>query len=90
MSHSRDEHHRRQFYRDSERGVIFGVCAGMAERFDLPVWLIRIGVLAVGWCFPVSVVVVYGVAALIMPERPLRYNGHGDERTCWQSRRDRS
>jgi phage shock protein C len=90
MSQSRNEYHRRQFYRDSERGVILGVCAGIAECFDWPVWLTRVGAIALGWCFPVSVVVAYIVAALIMPERPLRYCGDGDERSYWQSHRHRS
>jgi phage shock protein C len=90
MNHSKDEYHSRRFYRDSERGVILGVCTGMAESFNWPVWLTRIGALALAWCFPVYVVVAYIVAALIMPERPLRYRGDGDERTFWQSRRDRS
>lgn len=89
MNRSRNEYRRHQIYRDSERGVILGVCAGMAESFDWPVWLTRAVVLALGWFFPVSIVVAYFVAALIMPERPLRYCGHGDERSCWQSRRDR-
>ncbi len=90
MNHSRDEYRQRRLYRDSERGVILGVCAGIAEYFDWPVWLTRGGALALGWCFPVSVVMVYIVAALIMPERPLRYSGDGDERTFWQSGRHRS
>lgn len=90
MSHSRDENHTRQIYRDSERGVILGVCAGTAERFDWPVWLTRMAALALGWYFPLTVVVAYVVAALIMPQRPLRYSGDGDERACWQSRRHRS
>ena len=90
MSRLRDEYPRRPFYRDSERGVILGVCAGIAECFDWPVWLTRIGALALGWCFPVSVLVTYIVAALVMPERPLRYCGNGDERSYWQSRRDRA
>ena len=90
MNDSRDEYRPRRLYRDSERGVILGVCAGIAECFDWPVWLTRVGALALGWFFPVSVVVAYLVAALIMPERPLRYCGDGDERSCWQSRHDRS
>ena len=90
MNDSRDEHRPRRFYRDSERGVILGVCAGMAECFDWPVWLTRIGALALGWFFPVTVVVAYLVAAVVVPERPLRYRGDGDERTFWQSRCTRS
>lgn len=90
MNQSRNEYHQRQFHRDSERGVIFGVCAGMAESFHCPVWLARIGALALGWLFPVSITVVYIIAALALPERPLRYCGDGDERSFWQSRRERS
>jgi phage shock protein C len=90
MNGSTDDYHRRRLYRDSERGLILGVCTGIAESFDWPVWLTRIGALALGWCFPVSAVVAYVVAALVMPERPLRYCGDGDERAFWQSRRHRS
>ncbi|MGH8126191.1 MAG: PspC domain-containing protein [Rhodanobacteraceae bacterium] len=77
----------RRFYRDSERGIILGVCAGIAGHFDCPPWLVRAGVLVPGWFFPVSVIIAYLVAALLMPERPLRYYGRGDERSFWQSRR---
>lgn len=90
MNRSRDEYRHRRLYRDSERGVILGVCAGVAEYFAWPVWLTRLGTLALAWCFPMSVAVVYVVAAVIMPERPLRYCGDGDERSFWQSSRHRS
>ena len=90
MNGSTDEYHRRRLYRDSERGLILGVCTGIAESFDWPAWLTRAGALALAWCFPLSAVVAYVVAALVMPERPLRYCGDGDERSCWQSTRRRS
>jgi phage shock protein PspC (stress-responsive transcriptional regulator) len=90
MNHLRDEYRPRRLYRDSERGLILGVCAGIAECFDWPIWLTRVAAIALGWFFPVSVVVSYLVAAVIMPERPLRYCGDGDERSCWQPRRHRS
>lgn len=90
MNDSQDEYHRRRLYRDSERGVILGVCAGMAHFLGLPVWLTRMGAIALGWCFPVSVAVAYVAAALVIPERPLRYCGEGDERACCQSSRRRS
>jgi len=90
MNHFDDESRSRRIYRDSERGVILGVCAGIAEHFDWPLWLTRIGALALGWFFTVPVVIAYLVAALLMPERPLRYYGDGDERAFWQSNRHRS
>ncbi|MCX7514660.1 PspC domain-containing protein [Frateuria hangzhouensis] len=88
MNDSRDRYRPRRMYRNSERGVILGACAGLAECFDWPVWLTRVGVLALAWLFPVSVGVAYIVAGSIMPERPLRYCGKGDERSFWQSRRN--
>ena len=36
----------KEFYRIPEQGKIAGVCAGLAERFNLEVWLVRIGVLS--------------------------------------------
>lgn len=90
MNDSRDGFRSRRLFRNSERGVILGVCAGLAESFDWPLWLTRLAALALGWFFPVTVVVAYVVAALIMPERPLRYCGDGDERSYWQSGRHRS
>lgn len=90
MNASTDGCHQRQLHRDSERGLIFGVCAGIAEGFGCPVWLARIGALALGWCFPVSALVAYVVAALVMPQRPLRYCGRGDERSCWRPRQHRT
>ena len=90
MNGSTDEYHQRRLHRDSERGLILGVCTGIAESFEWPVWLTRIAVLALGWCFPVSTVVAYVVAALVLPQRPLRYCGHGDERSCWQPRHHRT
>jgi phage shock protein C len=90
MNGSTDDYHRRRLYRDSERGLILGVCAGIAERFDGPIWLARIGALALGLCFPIATVEAYVVAALILPQRPLRYCGHGDERSCWQPRHHRT
>lgn len=79
-----------RLYRDSENGVILGVCAGIAYRFDWPVWLTRIATLAIGWIFPIPVLVAYLVAALLMPTRPLRYSGEGDERGFWRTRGPRS
>ncbi len=79
-----------RLYRDSERGVILGVCAGIAEHFDWPLWLTRIGTLVLGWFFVVPVIIAYIVAALLMPERPLHYYGDGDERAFWRSHRHRS
>jgi phage shock protein C len=87
MSHSVYEALPRRFYRDSERGVILGVCAGTADYFDWPLWLTRVATLALGWFFILPIVIAYIIAALLMPERPLRYYGDGDERAFWHRNR---
>jgi phage shock protein C len=61
----------RGFYR-SRRGIIFGVCRGLADYFDLSVFWIRILVLALFvftgfW----PAVVAYIVAGLIMKKEPV-------------------
>lgn len=89
MSNSSGEYRPHRLYRDTERGVILGVCAGIAECFDWPVWLTRLGALALAWCFPIPVAVIYILAGYILPERPLRYCGDGGERFFWQSHRGR-
>ena len=75
---------RRRFYRDPERGVILGVCAGLADYFELPVWAARITALVCLWFFPAPAVAGYLVAALLMPTKPLRFYGHGGEKTFWR------
>ncbi|HET6655595.1 MAG TPA: PspC domain-containing protein [Gammaproteobacteria bacterium] len=79
-----------KMYRDSERGVILGVCAGIAEYFGWPLWLTRVVTFGLGWFFTVPVVIAYIVAALLMPERPLRYYGDVEERAFWHVHSRRS
>lgn len=87
MNLSRDRYRRHRLSRDSKRGAILGVCTGIAEFFDGPVWLTRVGAIVLGWFFPVHVAVAYIVAALIMPDRSRRDESDSDEDTRWQSPR---
>lgn len=81
---------RGRLYRDTERGVILGVCAGLADAGGVPPWLARlVALIALCW-FTQATIVAYVVAALLLPERPLRYNGLGDEASFWRSGRGRT
>ena len=79
----------RGFYRDRENGWIFGVCAGIADRFNFHVATVR--VIAV-----VSLLVtfwltagIYLAAALLIREKPLVFSGRDSESEFWRSyRRD--
>lgn len=84
------ERPRRRFYRDSERGVVLGVCAGLADYFELPVWAVRVAAVVIAWFFVVPAVVAYLIAALLMGDKPLRYRGRTGERSFWRMHARRS
>ncbi|WMN58391.1 PspC domain-containing protein [Pseudoalteromonas xiamenensis] len=48
-----------------------GVCSGFAERFDMPVWLVRLLTLLVFFKFPVLIVIAYGLAACCLPTKTI-------------------
>ena len=74
----------RGFYRDRENGWIFGVCAGLADRFNLQVSAVRaiavISLLVFFWL----TAAVYVAATLLIRERPLIYSGQRTENDFWR------
>ena len=74
----------RGFYRDRENGWIFGVCAGLADRFNLQVSAVRaiavISLLVFFWL----TAAVYVAATLLIRERPLIYSGERTENDFWR------
>jgi len=61
-----------RLYRDRENGLFLGVCAGLAEHFDVRVSAVRvlavIALLMLFW----PVLFVYLTAAFLLRDRPLR------------------
>ena len=57
-----------KLYRDGEHGMIAGVCAGLADFFELDVRMLRIAV-AVGAFFFPSLILAYIVLALLLKKR---------------------
>jgi len=80
----------RGFYRDRENGWIFGVCAGLADRFNLQVSVVRvlavISLLAFFWL----TAAVYIAATLLIREKPLIYSGARSEYEFWRRERRNS
>jgi len=74
----------RGFYRDRENGWIFGVCAGLADRFNLQVSAVRaiavISLLVFFWL----TAAVYVAATLLIREKPLIYSGQRTENDFWR------
>lgn len=59
----------KKLYRDTETKLIVGVCAGIAEYFDLDVSLVRIGVVILGLAGG-SAILAYLVAMFVIPPKP--------------------
>tara|TARA_R110002049_G_scaffold54869_35_gene152520 strand:+ start:15407 stop:15700 length:294 start_codon:yes stop_codon:yes gene_type:complete len=80
----------RGFYRDRENSWIFGVCSGLADRFNLNLGAVRIIVFICLLIFTWLTVAVYIAATLLIREKPLVYSGRDDEYEFWRrQQRDR-
>ncbi|RJG42162.1 envelope stress response membrane protein PspC [Motilimonas pumila] len=57
-------------YRNPVRGKVAGVCAGLAEFFNMETWLVRIIVISVFlFNFPLAAL-AYGAACLLLDKKP--------------------
>jgi phage shock protein C len=59
----------RKLYRNTEEGKLFGVCAGLAEHFDVDPVLIRIGFVCSVLFLGIGLL-PYILLAIIIPEKP--------------------
>ncbi len=69
----------RHLYKDRDNGVIMGVCAGIADHFDIRVSVLRLIALICLLFFFVPTLVVYITAGLLLRDRPLSYRGRGSD-----------
>ncbi len=74
-------------YRDSRRGMIKGVCAGLADYFGIETWVVRLIALVCLFVFPVPAVVAYVIAAVLLPKRPERLYRNDAEEGFWRGAR---
>jgi phage shock protein C len=77
----------RGLYRDRESGWIFGVCAGLAERFDVNTATVRVITVVCLLLFFWPTMLVYIGATLLLKEKPLIYAGRSREYEFWRSSR---
>jgi phage shock protein C len=78
----------RGFYRDRENGWIFGVCAGIADRFNLQLGAVRVIAVISLILFFWLTALVYLLAAFVIREKPLVYSGRASEQEFWRHQRD--
>ena len=74
----------RTLYRDRDNALIFGVCAGIADYFDISTLLVRGVALVALLMATVPVGLIYLVAALLLRERPLAARDCAREREFWR------
>ena len=74
----------RGFYRDRENGWIFGVCAGLADRYNLNLGAVRaLAIVSLLLMFWLTIALYIG-ATLLIRERPLIYSGRDTEYDFWR------
>lgn len=74
----------RGFYRDRENGLVFGVCAGVADRFNFRVGAVRVIAVISLLLFFWLTAAVYLAATLLIREKPLVYSGRRSESEFWR------
>ena len=75
----------RSLYLDRDNGWVAGVCAGLADRFDVEVNVLRALTAAAAWFALVPVVMLYGLAAFVLSDKPLATKDPRQEREFWRS-----
>ena len=73
----------RGFYRDRENGWIFGVCAGIADRFNFHVGTVRVIAIISLWLFFWVTAALYFGATVLIREKPLVFSGKNSENEFW-------
>ena len=85
-SRSSDHGFRRGLYRDRENGWIFGVCAGIADRFNLRLSAVRLVAVISLLVFFWATALFYILATVLIREKPLMYSGRVSEHEFWRRR----
>jgi len=73
----------RGFYRDRENGWVFGVCAGIADRFNFKLGTVRVIAIICLLLFFWITAALYLGATILIKEKPLVYSGSKSENEFW-------
>jgi len=76
----------RGLYRDRESAWIFGVCAGIADRFNFRLAAVRVIAVISLLLFSWLTAAIYIGATLLIKEKPLIYSGRRSEFEFWRRR----
>ena len=59
----------KRFYRNTDDQILFGVCSGVADYFEIDPTIVRLLYVLMS-CFCPPMIIVYFVAGVIMPTKP--------------------
>lgn len=76
-----------RLYRDTENKLIAGVCAGVADYFEVSVNVVRVIYFIFGLIYSVPAIIIYVLAAWWLPEKPLDLYRDQDDEDFWRSYR---
>ena len=75
-----------RLYRNPEKGLIGGVCAGIADYFGIGTGLVRLIVVVAGlFFFTLPVIIGYVAALLLLPVKPAQLFRTPEEEVFWRS-----
>ncbi len=74
-----------RLYRDPQRGVLGGVCTGIADYFGVQPAVIRLAVLFALFFFSVPLVIAYVIALVVLPVRPAQVYRDAEEEAFWRT-----
>lgn len=75
---------RHRLYRNRERGILFGVCAGIADYFGVEDWHVRLGAIVALFLFTPATLLLYAGLAIFLPTRPPGLYRSAEEERFWR------
>lgn len=84
---TRDPHDRNRLYRNKKRGLLAGVCAGIADWTGFNLTALRVGVVLLAIPWTAVIVIGYVVLALLLPVAPRDLYADEQEAEFWRETR---
>lgn len=84
MAWSNGSSDRLRLWRDTDRGIIAGVCAGIADYIGIEPVVVRVAAVVGMFFFTVPTVAAYVILAVVLRPKPPALYGSRDEETFWR------
>jgi phage shock protein C len=76
-----------RLYRDPDHAMLMGVCAGIADYFGLPRWLVRVGMVILLFTFHFFAVAGYVAMGFFLKPKPADLYKSAEEEEFWRRTR---